>query len=55
VRFHSRRNVNEVQLLARQHLSRVAVISFGLVALSGGTRLFEVNVTDRREHDVVHA
>ena len=55
VRFHRRRDVNEVQPLARQHLGGVAVISSSLVALSGGTRLFKVDVTDRGEHDVVHA
>ena len=55
VRFHRRRDVNEVQQLARQHLGRVAVISSGLVAFSRNARLFEVDVTDCRKLDFVHA
>ncbi len=55
VRFHRRRDINKVEPLPREHLGRVAIKGPSLVAFGGGARLFKVDVTDRRQHDVVHA
>jgi hypothetical protein len=55
VRLHRRRDSNEVESFPPSISGRVAVKGPSFVAHSRGSRLFKVDVADRREHDVIPA